>query len=325
MRAVRFHIHGGPGVLALEHVPVPIPATGEVLLRMTACGINYADTVRRNGDHYPQPTPLPFTLGAEILGQIVALGAGVESWQIGQDAIAVASGGGYAEYATVEACNLFPVPEGIDPIAAVALFVQGLSAALILKDVARLRPGETVFIEGGSGGVGTFAVQLAKIYGARQVIAGVGGLGKCELARRLGADLAIDYTAPGWSSALLTATGGRGVDLILEMAGGAVFEEAIGTLAEFGRMVVYGAASRSAQTLRIPPLLPKNQTITGFYIMSFLKQRDLIMSTLAELAGYVREGRLALLVGGEFSLERAADAHRLLEARQTSGKLVLRL
>ena len=219
MRALRFHIHGGPEVLALEHVPVPIPASGEVLLRVTACGINYADTVRRNGDHYPQPAPLPFTLGAEILGQIAALGAGVESWQNGQDVIAVASGGGYAEYAAVETSDLFPVPEGIDPIATVALFVQGLSAALILKYVARLRPGETVFIEGASGGVGTFAVQLAKIYGAGQVIAGAGGLGKCESARRLGADLAIDYTEPSWPSALLKATGGRGADVILEMRG----------------------------------------------------------------------------------------------------------
>jgi NADPH2:quinone reductase len=323
MRAVRVTAYGGPSVLVHEDVPVPTPGEGEVLLRVSACGINYADTVRRNGDHYPQPTPLPFILGAEILGRVVALGPGVADTELGREVIAVASGGGYAEYAVVRAAGLFSVPEGIDPVAALALFVQGLSAALVLKRAARLAPGETVFVEGASGGVGTFAVQLAKLYGAGKVIAGVGGAEKRDAALQLGADLAIDYSVPGWSTQVREATGGRGCDVILEMTGGTVFQEAIGVLAEFGRMVVYGAASRDAQILKVPPLLPKNQSVIGFYIMSFLKQPDLFATTLAELVDHVRSGRLSLVVG-EFSLQQAAEAHRLLETRQTKGKLILR-
>jgi NADPH2:quinone reductase len=280
--------------------------------------------VRRNGDHYPQPSPLPFILGAEILGEIVELGEGVRDWQIGQEVVALAHGGGYAEYAAVAAADLFPVPPGVDRTAALALFVQGLSAAIILKQVAHLKAGETVFVEGASGGVGTIAVQLAKIYGAGNVIAGVGGMEKGEIARKLGADLAIDYSRPGWSSLLREATQGRGADVILEMTGGSVFDEAIKSLAEFGRMIVYGAASRQPQILKIPPLLPKNQTVTGFYFLSFLRNRELATSILNELAGYVADGRLELVLGGEFPLEHAAAAHRLLESRGTSGKLVLK-
>ena len=323
MKAVRFHRHGGPEVLQLEELPVPVPAPGEVLIQIEAAGVNYADTVRRWGDHYPLPTPLPSICGGEVAGAVAAAGAGVDSAWVGKRVLAAPPSGGYAQFVAVPASSVFEMPAGLTAQQGLALFVQGLSAALILKTAGRLAAGEHVLIEGASGGVGSIAVQLAHLYGAGMVIGAAGSAAKRAQVRTLGANHAIDYSKPGWASEVMQLTAGRGIDVLMEMTGGEVFAEAMQCLAPGGRAVVYGVASRQPYQVPSERLIAKGQSIVGFYLGRFLQQHALIETTLAQLGGFVAGGRLVVEIGGVFPLAGAAEAHRLLESRTTSGKLIL--
>ncbi len=323
MRAVRFHHNGGPEVLQVDGVPTPSPKAGEVLVRVEAAGVNYADTVRRWGDHYPLPTPLPFIAGGEIVGVVEEVGADVDVQLVGRRVFGAPPAGGYAEYCTVPIGSVFNFPEGLDPVHGVALFIQGLSAALILRESGRFQPGNNVFVEGAAGGVGSVAVQLAKLYGAKTVIGAASSQAKRDRILSLGADAAIDYTRPGWSKAVLDRTEGRGVDIVMEMVGGEVFCEAMNCLAPGGRVVVYGIASRNPFQVPTERLISQGHGVIGFYLGLYLPSRDLIEANLKEMADFASSGRLKIDIGGVFSLEDAADAHRRLEARASSGKLVL--
>lgn len=325
MKAVRFHETGGPEVLVLEDIPIPTPRSGEILIRVEAAGINYADTIRRNGDPYAEPTPRPYVPGIEVAGTVEAHGPGVAAPAVGTPVLACPEwGGGYAQYVTAPAARVMPLPAGLTPIQATTLVVQGLTAALVLRHAGRLVPGESVAVEAAAGGVGSFAVQLAKLFGASQVIGLASDAAKCAKARQLGADEVIDYTDPSWPRTLRRLTGGRGSDLLLEMTGGVTASRALQALAPFGRMVVYGQASRQPAHIDMQRLVAPNHSVTGFYLGAYIGRWDLIRSTLEELLGYVLDKRLALQVGAVLPLERASDAHRLLEGRKTTGKVVLR-
>lgn len=193
MKAVVFHEHGSPEVLQVQDVPVPSPRQGCVLLRVEAASVNYADCVRRRGDYYPSPTPLPHISGAEVVGVVEAVGEGVDASIIGERVFGAPNGGGYAEYAAVPYHLTFPFPDGITPATGIALFIQGLTAALVLRETGRLQKGDSVFVQGAAGGVGSLAVQLAKLYGAGKVIAGASSEEKRDYARSLGADAVLDY------------------------------------------------------------------------------------------------------------------------------------
>lgn len=323
MQAVRFHRNGGPEVLQIDDVPVPEPKTGEVLVRVEAAGVNYADTVRRWGDHYPLPTPLPFVAGGEVIGVVEAVGDDSLSPFIGRRVFAAPASGGYAEYCVLPARLIFAFPGNIDSVSGVALCIQGLSAALILKRAGRLQRGETVFVEGAAGGVGSLAVQLARLYGAGSVIGAASSARKRSQVLALGADLAVDYSCPGWSKAVLEGTGGRGVDVVLEMTGGDVFREAMEVLAPGGRVVVFGIASRTPFQVPTDRLIGGAHSVVGFYLGHHFADRDLIEQTLVELTNFVMDGQLKVEIGGVFGLADAATAHRQLEGRQSCGKLVL--
>ena len=323
MKAVRFHQTGGPEVLVLEDVPIPAPGSGEILIRVEAAGINYADAMRRNGDPYAEPSPTPFVPGIEVAGIVEARGPGVEGPAVGTWVFASPERGGYAQYATAPAARVMSLPAGLTAVQATTLVVQGLTAALVLRQAGQLAPGETVAVEAAAGGVGSFAVQLAKLFGASKVIGLAGDDTKCRRARQLGADEAIDYTDPNWPRAVRRLTGGRGTDLLLEMTGGATLSRALQALAPFGRMVVYGQASRQPARIDIQRLVVPNHSIAGFYLGAYIGRRDLIRSTLEELIGYVIDKRLELQIGAVLPLARASEAHRLLEGRKTTGKVVL--
>lgn len=329
MKAVRFHEHGGPEILRYEEVPDPAPGPGQVLLRVLAAGVNYADASRRKGGtSYPRPTPLPFTPGSEVVGIVEKLGGGITGIERGATFMAWLGQGGYAEWAVANAADLLPVPPGVKPEEALSLIIQGLTAALILKGSARLQAGESVLIEGAAGGVGVLAVQLAKIYGADRVIGAASTPAKRDLVMSLGADATVDYSKSGWAAEVKAKNGGRPVDIILEMTGGAVFDEALDCLAPLGRMVAYGNASRQPMNLNVQRLFAQNQTVTGFFLSGFIagQSRDrgaFASKLLAELGGYVRDGRLRLQLGGSYKLAQAADAHRAIEGRGTTGKIVL--
>jgi len=323
MKAVRFHKTGGPEVLVYEDVPDPIPAAGQVLIRVEAAGMNFADVMRRRGDDYPEPSPPPFILGAEVAGTIAALGEGVTGIEAGTPVLATPGAGGYAQFICVPAATVFPLPSGFSAVQAAALVGHGLTAAIALRDAARLAQGETVLVEAAAGGVGSFAVQLAKLFGAGKVIAAASTPEKRAIAERLGADASVDYTAPNWSEQVRALTDGRGVDVVLETAGGEAVAQALDAMAPFGRMVFLGQSSGKTAFVDPWQLTVPNRTVTGFYIGSYLAFPELIQSTLGEIIGFLMAGKLSLQVGTVLPLSQAAQAHRLMEERKTTGKVVL--
>lgn len=323
MKAVRFHKNGGPEVLVYEDVPDPMPKDGEVLIRIEAVGMNFADVMRRRGDPYPDPSPTPFTLGVEVAGTVVALGKGVTTLEVGTAVVATPGAGGYAQYISVPAATAIPVPTGMSTVQAAALVGHGLTAALSLRKAARLEEGESILIEAAAGGVGSFAVQLAKLYGAGKVIAAASTPEKRAIALQLGADASVDYTDPGWAEEVRALTEGRGVDVLLEMTGGPTVNQALDAMAPFGRMVFIGQSSGKTAGIEPWRLTVPNHTVTGFYVGAYLAYPEVIMSTLTEIIGYIMAGRLELQIGKVLPLSRAAEAHRLLEGRMTTGKVVL--
>ncbi len=322
MKIVQFAEYGGPEVLQVKEAERPLPSGRQVVIEAEAIGVNYADTARREG-RYVVPTPLPFVPGTEVAGIVREVGPDVEAIRPGQRVVALIESGGYAEFVAVDERAVVPLPDGMDARQAAALPVQGLSAYHILKTMGRLEEGETVLVHAAAGGVGTIAVQLAKRFGAKTVIATASTEEKRALAARLGADVTIDYTKDGWAAEVMEATDGRGVDVALEMAGGDVFHQTLDCLAPFGRLVVYGAASGEMTRLNPVRLMAKNWSVVGFFLPQVMRKRALYERSLRDLLAWVRDGSLELTIGGVYPLERAAEVHRLLQGRKTSGKLLL--
>src|ERR1700758_3708852 len=239
MKAIQMTELGGPEVLRLVELPDPQPGPGQVLIKVEAAAVNFSDLMRRRGDVLPIPTPLPFVPGAEVAGTIAALGDGVDGLSVGArvfGTVGADSSGGYAQYALAYVQNLIPVPDGVNADAAAGIVVSGLVATMILNDVAQLATGERVFVPAAAGGVGSYAVQIAKVLGAGTVIAGAGTAAKREIALALGADEAVEYREPGWTDRVLELTGGRGVDVALEMHGPNHLGQTLAILAPFGRL-----------------------------------------------------------------------------------------
>ncbi|AKM18349.1 quinone oxidoreductase [Geobacillus stearothermophilus] len=322
MKIVQFAEYGGPEVLQVKEAERPLPSGRQVVIEAEAIGVNYADTARREG-RYVVPTPLPFVPGTEVAGIVREVGPDVEAIRPGQRVVALIESGGYAEFVAVDERAVVPLPDGLDVRRAAALPVQGLSAYHILTTMGRLEEGETVLVHAAAGGVGTLAVQLAKRFGAKTVIATASTEEKRALAARLGADVTIDYTKDGWAAEVMEATDGRGVDVALEMAGGDVFHQTLDCLAPFGRLVVYGAASGEMTRLNPVRLMAKNWSVVGFFLPQVMRKRALYERSLRDLLAWVRDGSLELTIGGVYPLERAAEVHRLLQGRKTSGKLLL--
>lgn len=322
MKAVQFTEYGGPEVLNVVELQKPVPTGHEVLIEIKAIGVNYADTARREGE-YVIPTPLPFIPGAEIAGVVAAVGDKVTMVKPGMRVVTLIESGGYAEYALADEKGLIPLPEPLDYRTAVALPLQGLSAYHILKTMGHLAKGESVLIHAAAGGVGTIAVQLAKLFGAGKVIATASSEEKLALAREMGADVLVNYTEPNWEEQVLEATGGRGVNVALEMAGGDVFYKTLKCLATFGRLVIYGVASGEQSRLYPSSLMARNQAVIGFFLPQIMKKPELLQPSLVELFTYLAEGKLRLTIDDVFPLADAANVHRLLQSRKTKGKLIL--
>jgi len=317
MRAIQISEFGGPGVLRLvEDVPKPRPADDQVLIHVTRAGINFADTHARENS-YLAKYELPLTPGAEVAGVI----EGGE--RDGERVAALVGTGGYAEYAVAAADQVVPIPEGVSDGVALALLLQGLTAWHLYRTSAKLVAGESVVIIAAAGGVGTLAVQLAKPFGAGRVIATASTPEKRELALSLGADAAVDSEVDDLAGALREANGGRKVDVVLEMAGGRVFDECLKALAPLGRLVTYGLASREGNQLYNGSLMQRSQAVVGFWLMHVLGRPGCVVEPLGELFGRVADGSLRVVEGETYGLSEAARAHADLQARRTSGKLLL--
>lgn len=327
MKAVQLLAFGGPETLVVVDVPVPEIGPRDVLIRVKASGVNFAETAMRQ-NRYAMTPPLPSILGAEVAGIVEAVGSEVAGLAIGDRVAgsAFAAGqffGGYAEYMVCGADFVTPVPEDLPFEHAVALMVQGLTAFHLLERAPAI--GKQVLVSAAAGGVGSLLVQLARRGGARQVIAAASTEDKRDFARSLGADAAIDYTADGWSRAARDLTGGNGADVIYESVGGAVTGESLKALAPLGQMVIFGSLNILDFNLGVPELLGlifQNQSVTGFATVPLLTPQSL-RDGLTHLFTLAASGELKVTIGGAFSLEQAGEAHRALESRQTRGKIVL--
>ncbi|KGX91298.1 alcohol dehydrogenase [Pontibacillus halophilus JSM 076056 = DSM 19796] len=323
MKGIQFKEYGGPEVLEVATLDKPVPEDGEVLIQVTAIGVNYADTARREGA-YVVPTPLPFVPGAEVAGVVEETGTNVGSFKKGDRVVTLISSGGYSEYVTTHEQTLIPIPDGVSDEIAVALPLQGLTAYHILKTMGQMQVGETVLIHAAAGGVGTIAVQLAKQFGAGKIIATASTSEKLDLAKELGADVGINYTDDDWQEQVMQATDGKGVDVALEMVGGDIFNETIKCMRSFGRVVVFGVASGEPAQMYPAGLMNRNLSVIGFFLPQIMKKPDLFRNSLEELLRYLNEGKLQLKIGGVYALEDARNVHQLLQGRRTTGKLVLK-
>ena len=321
MKAIRINETGGPEVMHLEEIETPAPKEGQALIKVAAAGINFADLAQRQGAYLTR-TRTPMTMGVEFAGTVAALGPGVSTPAVGTRVAGVGEGG-YAEYAIAQASSLIPLPPDLDFVHAAAFPVQGLTAYQLLRASARLEPGESVLVHAAAGGVGTLAVQLAKLMGAGTVVGTASNPDKLALVRRLGADAAINYTEADWVEQVKQATGGKGTDIILEMVGGSIAEQSLQCLAPFGRMVIFGAASGHIAQFTGIQLMYKNQAIIGYWLTSQLQRTDLIAAAAMEVMQYLVSGKLEIVVGQTFPLADAEQAHRAIAERSTMGKVVL--
>ncbi|MFD7904937.1 zinc-binding alcohol dehydrogenase family protein [Kitasatospora sp. NPDC059722] len=316
---MRYERFGGPEVLVEADVPTPVAGPGETLVQVDAAGVNFGDIKQIAGEHtdgpYAPQGPLPRVPGMEVVGRTAA----------GRRVLGYVRQGGYAAQAVVADRDLIALPENVSEGKALAVLVQGLTAWHLLRSVARIRPGESVVVHAAAGGTGSLVVQLAREFGAGRIIATASSDDKRAFALEAGADAAIDGDAEGYRERILDANHGRPVDIILDAIGGSVLDSALDTLGYLGRLVTYGASSRQPASA-IPPsrLAVDSITVAGFWLVPLLARDGAGSVALAELLDLTARSRLRPLVGAEYDLSRARDAHENLLGRRSKGKLVLR-
>jgi putative PIG3 family NAD(P)H quinone oxidoreductase len=323
MRAIVFDQPGDPEVLHIAEVPDPVPAPGEVLLRVRATALNRADLLQRRG-LYPPPPGASTILGMEAAGEIESVTDGVQQWSPGVRASALLAGGGYAEKVAVPAVQLMPVPDNIDIITAAAIPEVFLTAHDNLLTHGRLQQGETVLIHGGAGGVGTAAIQIAKRAGAT-VITTAGSAQRLLRCSRLGADHGINHREEDFVARVAEITGGRGADVILDIIGAAYLERNLHSLAHDGRLVVIGMQGGVRAEVDLNRMLSRRLTLVGTTLRgrSVEQKAEIVRRATADLLPGFADGSLRPVVDRVLPLERAAEAHRAMEAGEQVGKIVL--
>jgi NADPH2:quinone reductase len=316
MRGVLIKEWGGPEVLELaDDLPEPEPGEGQQRIRVTAAGVNFADTHARE-NAYIAKYELPLVPGTEVAGTL----------DDGTRVVAMPHHGGYAEYAIADEQSIFPLPDGLGDHEALALLIQGLTAWHLYRTAAQVRPGETVVVHSAAGGTGSLAVQLAKPMGAGRVIASASSPEKRELVAQLGADAVLDSAPDDMKQRLLDANDGKPVDVVFDMAGGKVFEESAEALGPFGRIVVYGIATREQNDLRTGRLMRKSRGVVGFWLMHCLERPDEMMrEPLRDLFERAARGEIKPQLGNVYALSDVRRAHEDLVGRRTTGKLILDL
>ncbi len=326
MRYVAANGAGGPEVLGMATGPVPKPAPGELLIRVQAAGINRPDVQQRKGLYPPPPGASPL-LGLEVAGEVAALGDGVTGWAPGDKVCGLANGGGYAEYSAIPAGQCLPWPDGYDAVRAAAVPETYFTVWANLFMIGALRAGEAALIHGGTSGIGTTAIQLAHERGAR-VYATAGSREKCDACLRLGADSAVNYRAGDFVESVREWTGGRGVDVVLDMVGAAYFARNLKALAMDGRLVLIAfLGGAKVEQLDLTTIMTRRLHVTGSTMRPrTAAQKAAIADALRqEVWPVLSTGRCGPLVHEVFPMERAADAHRLMESSEHIGKIVLRV
>lgn len=320
MKAVVVHEFGGPEVLVHEEAGRPAPRAGEALVRLGAIGLNFIDVYHRTGLY---PLPRPFIPGMEGAGVVTEIGEGVTEVRPGDRVAYAMQPGAYAEYAAVPAWKLVPIPAGVGEEAAAALMLQGMTAHYLTTSVHPLKAGETALIHAAAGGAGLLLVQLAKRLGAR-VIGTVSTPAKAELARAAGADEVILYTESDFETETRRLTNGRGVEVVYDSVGRETFLKSLNCLAPRGMLALYGQSSGA-----VPPFDPALLAQKGSLFLTrpslahYAANREELLWRAGELFSWVEAGQLTLRIGKTFPLAEAAEAHRQLEGRLTTGKVLL--
>lgn len=323
MTAITLAGFGGPEMLTPAVVSAPRPKAGEVLIKVAAAGVNRPDVVQREG-RYPPPPGASEILGLEIAGNVIACGPGAAGFREGDAVCALVAGGGYAEYCNAPAGQVLPLPHGFDMIQAAALPETFFTVWSNVFDRAALQPGESLLVHGGTSGIGTTAIMLAKAFGAT-VYATAGSERKCDLARELGADRAINYRTEDFAEVIKDETAGRGVDVILDMVGGDYTNRNIRSLAEEGRLVQIAFLKGPQVEVNLLPVMTKRLTITG----STLRARDVAFKSAiasglrAKVWPLLEAGKIRPVIDSTFPLNRAADAHERIGSGEHMGKIVL--
>ena len=315
MRRVRFYEYGGPQVLRIEEAPRPEPGDGELLIEVKAAGVTLPVVRLTHGSRAGHPVPLPHAPGGEVAGRVAAIGAGVSGWRIGQRAAGLAFTGAYAEFAVLQAAMAAPVPRDVaDPTA--VLLVRSGQVALGALRAASLRPGESVLVTAAAGGVGHLAIQLARTLGARRVVAAVGTMAKRDFVRGLGADEVVGYDE-------IAAGCGEPVDVVLDGVGGDILlAGCLQALAPLGRLVAYNGVGGLVDTNE---LRMRSTAVVGFSMAQLAaSQRDRYQCHQRELWDWYAGGRLQPVVDRALPLDGAAEAHRIIEARENRGKIILK-
>jgi NADPH:quinone reductase-like Zn-dependent oxidoreductase len=336
MRQVVISRHGPPEVFELQEGPDPLPATGEVRIRVRAAGINFADVLARLGLYPDAPKP-PCVVGYEVAGVVDAIGGSVTGFHLSDRVVALTRFGGYADVVTVPASQVFRFPDALSDSEAAAVPVNYLTAALALYRMAALSPGETVLIHNAGGGVGIAATQLARL--RRAIVIGTASAPKHAALRSFGVEHVIDYRTADVARAIREITGGRGVDVILDPIGGRSFLASYRMLAPLGRLVMFGLSAAAPgerrsllrafgawmATPRFDPLslINRNRGVFGLNVGHLWEERRQIVPLMEMLVGELKAGRIAPVVARTFPLGRAADAHRFIQSRQNIGKVVL--
>jgi putative PIG3 family NAD(P)H quinone oxidoreductase len=323
MTAIKIAAPGGPEALVPTTLAVPQPGDGEILVRVEAAGVNYPDVMQRKGG-YPPPPGAPDTPGLEVAGTVVGLGTNAAAWKVGDRVCALVAGGGYAEFCAVPAPQALPVPRGLDMVAAAAIPETFFTVWTNLFDRGRLQPGETVLIHGGSGGIGTAAIQVARAFGAR-VFTTARNREKCKACEDLGAERAINYRDEDFVEVVQSLTGGRGVAMIIDVVGGDYLVRNLKALAVEGRLVQVAVRAGAKVEVPLYTVMQKRLTITG----STLRPRP--VAEKAKIAAALRERvwplfeakQIKPLIFKTFPLARAAEAHALMESSEHIGKIVL--
>ncbi len=312
MKAILIEEFGGPEVVRYADVPDPEAGDGELVVEVARSGVNFADTHAIRDDYLAKQS-LPLTPGGEIAGRTPD----------GRRVAALLPTGGYAQSVAVPESNLVPIPDEVSDDQAAGLLLQGLTARSLLRISAKLAEGETVVVGAAGGGTGSLAVQLAKRFGAGRVIALASSEPKRELAMRLGADAAVDSRADDLTERIVEANEGTPVDVVLEMAGGSIFDACLEALAPFGRLVTFGIASREQNEVRTGDLMRTSRAVVGFWLVHLFTRLDELRAGIGELLGAVAAGELEVVVGGVYPLSDARQALEDIAARKTEGKLLL--
>nr|WP_090339768.1 zinc-binding dehydrogenase [Mycolicibacterium malmesburyense]CRL68305.1 Qor [Mycolicibacterium malmesburyense] len=318
MKAVWMTEFGGPEVLHLAESAVPEPGPGEVLIEVEAAGVTYGDVMKRQGAF--GTFDLPAGMGQEVAGTVRR--SAPDGPAVGSRVAAMVEHG-YAEFALAQVDSTVPLPDTVDGGDAATLWVHGLTAYQTLREAGNVRSGDTVLVHAAAGGVGTLAIQLARLLGAAVVIGTAGTPQKLDHIRAHGADFAVDYSDPGWAKTVLDLTEGRGVDLVLDSVGGQTSSDTIDCVADFARIVSFGAASGTAPTYSAMQLMTRNLTVSGYSLMGWRSRGDDTKKALDRLVAYVDDGRLRPSVT-EYRLDDVVEAHRALVERTSVGSIVLR-